>query len=371
MSSQANRAGVGSVAKCGVFVGSVGLALLAVGCTPPKLSKDVSQLKAPYVNGRFENLEPFPDKSFFQLLRWQITETRKAWPKWVEAPQYKVDLPRSRELRWSVVNHATVLIQLDGLNILTDPIYSERASPVSFAGPARVRNPGIAFDDLPPIDVVLVSHNHYEHLDLPTLQRLYKRDRPQILVGLGNGPLLESAGIERFVEVDWWDKFQVTSNSERNVDSPDSQMQGATKMEIHFVPAQHWSARGMFDRRRTLWGGFMIKGSRQVYFAGDTGFGSFFRLIQEKFGPTDLAFIPIGAYEPRWFMKPAHINPEEAVQAMKDLGAKKSVGMHFGTFQLTNEGIDDPVIALKESLKTHGIPSDLFIVPEFGRVVAE
>lgn len=338
-------------------------AFLAAGlsaCSSSVVGKAPSQLKAPFLNGRFNNLEPFPDKSFSDLMKWRFGGERATWPKWIETPQFKVPELRSQKLRWSVVNHATVLIQIDGLNILTDPIFSERASPVSFAGPSRVRSPGIAFADLPPIDVVMVSHDHYEHLDLPTLVLLHKRDKPVFLVGLGNRQLLESEGIDRVIEMDWWDEFPIAVGAET-----------PAQVKVQFVPAQHWSARGLWDRRRTLWGGFYIQASKKVYFAGDTGYGSFLKLIRETIGEPDVAFLPIGAYAPRWFMKNAHMDPSDAVQGYLDLNAKKAVGIHFGTFQLTDEALEEPPQKLAEALQAKMISSDRFVVPEFGRVIQE
>src|SRR5690606_12455675 len=162
-------------------------------------------------------------------------------------------------------------IQIDGLNIITDPIWSERTSPVSFAGPKRVRAPGMTFESLPPIDVVLISHNHYDHLDLPTLERLKDAFNPIFVVGLKNRELLESVGIKNIVELDWWQKQKIKN------------------MDFTFVPAQHWSARGLFDKRKMLWGGFVIEGSKRIYFAGDTGYGKFFKTIKEKIGEPDLS----------------------------------------------------------------------------------
>lgn len=307
--------------------------------------------KAPFDGERFENLEPVPDKPFFQLLKWKLSGSAIAWPDWIDSFPSSVLKARSNknEIHWTFINHASVLLQIDGVNILTDPIWSDRASPVPFLGPKRVRAAGIAFENLPPIDVVMISHNHYDHLDLATLERLKNDFDPIFLVGLKNGALLESVGIKKIVEMDWWQKYQHAD------------------LNIIFVPAQHWSARGFFDKRKMLWGGFVIEGSQRVYFAGDTGWGSFFKLIREKIGVPDLAFIPIGAYEPRWFMKGFHINPMEAVKAHQILGAKQSAGIHFGTFQLTDEGVNDPIKDL-EAAKVALKVSD-FVVPNFGETI--
>tara|TARA_R110000868_G_scaffold198528_3_gene445070 strand:+ start:888 stop:1901 length:1014 start_codon:yes stop_codon:yes gene_type:complete len=309
------------------------------------MSKD---FVAPFDGERFQNLEPVPDKPLSDLLKWRFTGERASWPTWVESAPGNILKQRTEknEVHWNVINHATVLIQIDGVNILTDPIWSERTSPVSFAGPKRVRNPGLKFETLPPIDYVLISHNHYDHLDLPTLKRLKDKFNPLFIVGLKNRELLESEGISNILEMDWWQKFELDP------------------LTIHFVPAQHWSARGLFDKRKMLWGGFYIQGSSNIYFAGDTGWGSFFEQIKNKIAAPDLSFIPIGAYAPRWFMKNFHINPQESVRAHKALGSKQSVGIHFGTFQLTDEGLDDPIKELKQAMLTQEVSA--FEVPVFG-----
>tara|TARA_Y100000590_G_scaffold470711_1_gene668183 strand:+ start:41125 stop:42138 length:1014 start_codon:yes stop_codon:yes gene_type:complete len=305
---------------------------------------------APFDGEKFQNLEPFPPKSFFTLMKWKLFKNdRKEWPEWLELPMGKKPVERTKkgEVIYTVVNHATVLIQVDGINILTDPIWSERTSPVSFAGPKRVHAPTIKFEDLPPIDLVMISHNHYDHLDIPTLKKLSDKHSPVILVGLKNGELLKKEGIKNSIEMDWFQKYEHAS------------------LSITFMPNQHWSARGLFDKFETLWGGYIVESQRgQIYFAGDTGYGKFFKEIKKKFDNIILSFLPIGAYEPRWFMKPAHINPEEAVKGHLELGSKHSVGIHFGTFQLTDEGRDEPIKALMNSLEGKEIS---FLVPEFGK----
>jgi L-ascorbate metabolism protein UlaG (beta-lactamase superfamily) len=304
----------------------------------------------------FRNLDPAASagKSFGEFLRWQRTSRATPWPTWVEniaTPQ----LPRrlgARELALTFVNHITFLLQFRGLNLLSDPVYSERASPVPWSGPKRVRAPGLAFDALPRIDVVLVSHNHYDHLDLDTLQRLEWAHRPLVLTGLGNRAFLEEHGLARVREFDWW---------EGTAHGP------AT---FTYTPAQHWSGRGLAGRNRTLWGGFVIEvGGVRVYFAGDTGYARHFRDIRARFGEVDLALLPIGAYEPRWFMRDQHMDPEEAMRAHLDLGAHTSVGTHFGCFQLTDEGIDDPLHALEAARHRHGVSDRRFRTLETGETL--
>ena len=270
------------------------------------------------------------------FLKWQLTKTPTPWPDWIEAepgppPPRRVE---GGALRVTLVNHATTLIQVDGLNILTDPIWSERCSPVAWAGPKRHRAPGVRFDDLPPIDVVLVSHNHYDHLDIPTLRMLQRHHNARISVHLGNGALLARHGIERVTELDWWESAGVVTS----------------------VPAQHFSARALSDRNRNLWGGFVIRSaSGNIYFAGDTGWGKHFGEIAARYAPIRLALLPIGAYLPRWFMKPAHINPEEAVEAHLALRASTSVPMHYGTFALGDDGATQPVEDLERAIARKGV----------------
>lgn len=282
---------------------------------------------------RFHNLPSgWPWDANF--LKWQLNRQNGPWRKWVEAkpgakPPARVD---GGKLRLTFINHATTLIQMDGVNILTDPIWSERCSPVSFAGPKRHRPPGIRFDDLPKIDVVLISHNHYDHLDLPTLRSLRDRHKPRIITHLGNGALLRRHDIDEVEELDWWQPANAS-------------------VRISSVPAQHFSSRGISDRNANLWGGFVISGtSGNVYFAGDTGWGNHFADIAARVGEIRLALLPIGAYLPRWFMRPAHISPAEAVDAHLALKAKTSVPMHYGTFNLGDDGEVEPVDDLRRAI---------------------
>jgi L-ascorbate metabolism protein UlaG (beta-lactamase superfamily) len=228
-------------------------------------------------------------------------------------------------------------------------MYSRRAGPLNLVGPRRVRPPAVRFDDLPPIATVLLSHNHYDHCDLPTLRRLAERFDPLVVTPLGNRSLVRSARVRRVEELDWW------------------QASTTSAFSVTLTPAQHFSARSPLDRNRALWGGFVLTtGDRRIFFAGDSGYAPFFRDIGQRLGPIDLALLPIGAYEPRWFMQPIHMNPAEAVQAHVDLQASESVAMHFGTFQLTTEGIDEPLQALAHALRARNIPSSQFRALEFG-----
>ncbi len=281
---------------------------------------------------RFFNTDP-ARQGEGSFIKWMLTRDRGAWPKWIESTPGPKPPERVDDLRLTFINHSTTLIQIDGLNILTDPVYSPRVSPVQFAGPKRHRAPGIRFRDLPPIDLVLVSHNHYDHLDTGTLHRLQWRHSPRIVTPLGNGKLMARFGIVNATELDWWQRSE----------------------NITVVPAQHFSARAMSDRDRNLWGGFIIHSDRgNVFFAGDTGWGGHFAEIARRYTPIRLALLPIGAYQPRWFMRPAHIDPEEALEAHRVLGAQTSAAIHFGTFALGDDGELDPVRDLEEAMEVAG-----------------
>jgi L-ascorbate metabolism protein UlaG (beta-lactamase superfamily) len=279
-------------------------------------------------------------RQWTQVLRWRLRGTgRAAWPARVADPVF-VPPPSqvgSDRVAITFINHASFLIRLPGAVVLTDPIFSERCSPVSWAGPRRVREPGIAWQDLPRPDVVLVSHNHYDHMDFPTLRALQARFSPRFITSLGNARALARLGIVA-TELDWW------------------QAAPAGPLRITATPARHFSARTPLDRNRTLWGGFMIgSGSGAVLFAGDSGAGPHWGNIRTRLGAPDVALLPIGAYEPRWLMEPVHMNPAEAVEAHLALGARHSVGMHLGTFQLTDEPIDAPLKALAAARLAAGV----------------
>ena len=300
---------------------------------------------------RLLNEPPVEHGRFGDMIRWMRHREPGPWREWTDAPPGPPPPLRvgAGELRVTFVNHATALIQMDGLNILTDPIWSERASPVAWAGPRRHRPPGLRFEDLPPIDIVLISHNHYDHLDLPTLRRLAQEHRPRIFCGLGNGRSFESGGVPGAQELEWWQSAALTGG-----------------MQVIAVPAQHFSGRSLTDTDRALWAGYVIKGlAGAVYFAGDTGYGPHFTAISQRFGPIRLALLPIGAFRPRWFMHRVHIAPEEAVRAAEDLGAATAVAIHFGTFRLGDDGEDEAPAMLAETVAARD-PRPRFWVLGFG-----
>jgi len=290
-----------------------------------------------HFNGKkFLNLDPPKRKGFFDFLRWQLTKKRSPWNKWTDAQPGSRPVPcvTGKDLRVTFINHATVLIQTEGLNILTDPIWSERASPVSWAGPKRHRSAGLSFEDLPPIDVVLISHNHYDHLDIQTLLNLHVHHRPRFVTGLGNRAFLTAHEITDVTELDWWEAANVSD-----------------ELTVTCVPAKHFSGRGLSDGDATLWCGYVIKASAgNVYFAGDTGMGSHFAEIKTRFRQFRLTLLPIGAYLPRWFMHPVHLSPSEVVEVHHLLEPRVSMAMHFGTFALGDDGEFEPVVKLREAL---------------------
>jgi L-ascorbate metabolism protein UlaG (beta-lactamase superfamily) len=278
-----------------------------------------------------------------------LLEPRTPWPRRVDVPVRQPPALDEAEAVITFIDHATFLIQTASGRLLTEPMYSRRAGPLDLLGPLRVRPPAVRFEDLPPIATVLLSHNHYDHCDLPTLRRIATRFDPIVVTPFGNGPLVRSAGIRRVEELDWWDASR------------------ASPVPTTLTPAHHFSARGILDRNRALWGGFVIAaGARRLYFGGDTAYAPFFTEVRQRLGPFDLALLPIGAYEPRWFMRSVHMNPDEAVQAHQDLGGPETIAMHYGTFQLTTEGIDDPLRALDAARRARGISESRFRALDHG-----
>lgn len=287
----------------------------------------------------------------FKMVRAIFFEKQK-WPIYIENKTYPIPPAKSVNLIVTYINHSTFLIQVDGINIITDPIFSGRASPFSFVGPQRVRQPGFEIKELPTIDVILISHNHYDHLDKTSILKIFEKQKdkpPQLIAPLGNKKLFEKWEIPNSIDLDWGDEFKFAN------------------LSFHLEPCRHWSARGLFDRMKTLWGAFVIKSTQgNIYFAGDTGYGEHFLKSEKKFGPMRLSLLPIGAYAPRWFMEKQHMSPKEAVKAHRDLKSELSIGMHYGTFQLAFEGIDEPSENLKIERDINKIPSDAFILLDFG-----
>jgi len=301
----------------------------------------------------FRNNYPHERHDFGAFLRFLWGFQRQAWkrPAFPLARNDPAFLRANRDaptLTW--IGHATFLVQAGGLNILTDPHFTRRASPLRWAGPERLAPPGLALRDLPPLDVVLISHNHYDHLDEGSVRWLARHHpRARFVVPLGLRRWLTRHGVRNAVELDWWaahieERFRVSA-----------------------VPAQHFSGRTATDRNLTLWCGFVLEtAGRRIYFAGDTGYSRDFADIGARFAPIDLALIPIGAYEPRWFMRAMHVNPEEAVQMHRDLGSRQSAAMHWGTFRLTEEALDEPPRFLAQALQRAGVPTDRFWVMRHG-----
>ena len=298
---------------------------------------------------RFFNPKGVPPNGLREMIRWQLgARDRVAWPDHVPVPRLARPAPQVEDMTVTMVGHATLLIQTAGVNILTDPVWSDRCSPVQFAGPARTTVPGIAFGDLPRIDLVLLSHNHYDHLDRDTLARLERDHAPVVVTPLKNDEAIgDAVARERILVRDWGQSVRVGP------------------LTVHLEPCHHWSARGIFDRRKALWAAFVVEGpAGRILHIGDTGFdaGRPYRDLPGRFGTIRLAALPIGSYEPRWFMKGEHQNPAEAVEGMRLSGAAYAVAHHWGTFRLTDEARDAPPLALAEALRAQGVAPERFPV---------
>jgi L-ascorbate metabolism protein UlaG (beta-lactamase superfamily) len=319
-------------------------------CTQ-KLSEPVPP-RSDHFDGRqfFNPGPPEAPRGARQLLRWRLEGGRANWPAQVANPSFPPPpaFVPTGQVAITFINHASFLIRLPGAVLLTDPIFSQRCSPVSWAGPKRCRPPGIRLADVPRPDVVLVSHNHYDHMDLPTLQYLRQQHAPVVVTLPGNARTLARVGIAA-AELDWWQTLRIGD------------------LVITATPARHFAARTPFDRNRSLWGGFMIDApAARILFAGDSATGPHWDDIRARLGPADVALLPIGAYEPRWLMAAMHMNPAEAVAAHLALAARRSIGMHFGTFQLTDEAIDAPLHGLEIARQAAGLAADTFTTLGFG-----
>lgn len=293
-------------------------------------------------------------KSFTDLIRWRWHHT-KPEPDHFEVLEPDLTLinnPQQNQITW--VGHSTFLVQLDGQNILTDPHFTDRASPSRYFGPQRVVPPALTLDQLPHIDAIIISHNHYDHMDEGSLLTLFQRqvtNPPKFYVPLGLKKDLNKLGINTAFELDWWNSLSLNG------------------IEFTAVPVKHWSQRGLFDRNKTLWAGWLIDSPTFRFFhVGDSGYSADFKKIGECFPDIDLAAIPIGAYDPRWFMKDSHMDPAEAVQVFKDLNARQAIGMHWGTFILTDEGMTEPPRLLSLALIENGLSRDDFSEMQHGEM---
>lgn len=309
----------------------------------------------------FRNVDSNPDTGLWGFLKWRWERMVKhvpdpasySFPVAENDPHFLRSNRTQTTLTW--IGHATVLLQVRGRNVLTDPHFSKRASPVQWAGPKRVVPPGLAPRDLPAIDAVVISHDHYDSLDAPSIRMLLRREGGKetvFFVPLGLAKWFRDAGAVRIVELDWW-------QSHREDD-----------LRFTAVPVHHWSKRGLIGRNKTLWAGWVVEAPDfKFFFAGDSGYKPIFQEIGRRLGPFDLAAIPIGAYEPRWFMKYHHMSPEEAVKVHQDVKAKQSVAIHWGTFMLTDEPLDEPPKRLREALKDMGVPNDEFLALRHGETI--
>jgi L-ascorbate metabolism protein UlaG (beta-lactamase superfamily) len=289
------------------------------------------------------------------LLYWLLHREKAKWQKRSITPT--IPLPHvSSGITVTNIWHATLLIQTNGINIITDPVWWDRASPWQWIGPKRYQDPWVTQENLPKIDIILLSHNHYDHMEISTLRMLEARDNPTIYTGLGNKKYLEKRGIKNVVEMDWWQTENWNSSDESRVT---------------FLPAQHFSARGVTDRNRTLWWAFAIEiRGQSLYFGGDTGYGTeFIEKIHEKFpNGFDIGLLPIGAYKPRWFMAPVHTDPFEGMQMQRDLVVKKAIGIHHSTFDLADDNQDDPIVDLREAKKREEYQGQIFEIGDAGTV---
>ena len=293
------------------------------------------------------------ERSFKEFLKWRFTrkqperiqiETSDDWKQLEQESKYYAV--------W--VGHSTYLLNNGDLTILTDPVFSKRASPVSIAGPKRLISPSISLQEMPSIDIITVSHNHYDHLDIKSLKTLHKLNPDALfLVPKGDKKLLIKSGIENVKEFHWWEEIEINNT------------------KFTFTPVQHWSARGLRDRNKSLWGGWFMKSTDiSIYHAGDTGYSADFKETRSRLGSPDFAMIPIGGYNPRWFMSYHHVKPSESIQISQDLGALKSVGMHWGTFILTDEDILEPEKLIKQELKKLDLSKDYFRTPKPGELLS-
>ncbi len=321
----------------------VGYALSSKGYSGPK--------SAHFDGEKFINLTGIPANGLPEVFKYITTREPESWTRNYET--YVRDkpffTPDGDDVLVTFVNHSTFIIQYEDMTVLTDPVWSKRCSPVQFVGPARFRPPGVHYQDLPSVDLVVISHNHYDHLDKITIQNLIKDHNPRFIVPLGLDHLIRKWGATEVQALDWWESSDIDS------------------LQVHSVPANHFTSRGTFDRDQTLWCGYILEmDGHKIYFAGDTGYGDVFKEIGKRRGPIDVSLIPIGAYLPRWFMSPIHVSPKESVLIHQDVQSKHSIGMHFGTFALADDGPNRPIIDLQLAKENHKMSDEEFIVPDEG-----
>lgn len=333
-------------------------ALLLAGCASPYQNPYYDPQKPHHTSEGFQNLDP--DARISEgFLSWQWQRRQDGLPKppdpahrdWRVVPDLALLHAPSGKPSVTWIGHATLLLRLGGLNVLTDPHFSERASPVGFAGPKRFHPPGVALADLPEIHAVVISHNHYDHLDVDSVRQLHQRSggKLQFFVPLGLKPWFAELGIDEVTELDWWQHVELDG------------------VRFTLTPLQHWSARSLGDRNRTLWGGWAITAPElNFFFAGDTGYSADFVEIGRRLGPFDLAALPIGAYEPRWFMGRQHVDPEQALQIHRDIRARQSLGVHWGVFEMADESLDEPPRALAAARGAAGMAESEFFVLRVG-----
>jgi len=292
--------------------------------------------RSDHFDGRhFFNEEPFEEQQPSELARWQLSRHRGAWP---DSDAVAEPVPPARvgggALRVTMVNHATVLIQMDSLNILTDPVWSPKVGYEGQLGVRRHRPPGVAFDSLPRIDIILISHDHYDHMDLPSLLRLQRRYHPRIITGLGNPGYLATQGVQGAEQLDWWQSASLSD-----------------AVRVTAVPARHWSGRSLTDRYERLWEGFVIEGERDtVYFAGDTGWGRMYRELHARWSRFTLALLPVAPFRPRWYMARKHLSPNDAVRVAIETRSAKVIPIHWGTFELGDDGESESVDTLRAAV---------------------
>ena len=333
------------------------------GCVSLTWSQEASPLPPHHTPKGFQNLYRPSERGFADFLRWRFglgpKEISPILPE--EVPDYRREVvrpalqhikqPDSNQVQITWIGHSTFLIQAEGVNILTDPIWSNSCGPNSFLKVSRVVPPGVPFEELPPIHVVLISHNHYDHLDAPTVKRL--GNGPTHFVPLGIAGWFEKRKIKNTIELDWWQN---------------SSLRG---LRFHSVPIQHFSGRSPFDRNETLWSGWMVETkSAKIFFAGDTGYSPVYKEIGDRFGPIQISIIPIGAYRPRWFMSPVHVDPPEAIKILKDTHSQIAIAGHWGTFKLSDEPLGEPPLYLRKAMRENGIEQGKFIIMKFGETLS-